>query len=88
MFGTIYKTKEQYTEKLIGNQTTYKDFICHRIEKNIEVDESFGLITIDWGIMNPSQILLEIKDVNGNSTVMKKIPLTVLQRGILKISND
>ena len=35
MFGTIYKTKEQYTEKLIGNQTTYKDFICHRIEKNI-----------------------------------------------------
>lgn len=57
----------------------------YRSGKNIESNESFGFISIDWGFINPPQILLEIKDLTGKSTIQKKFPLAILKRGVLPI---
>ena len=58
----------------------------YRMDKNTENNESFGLITIDWGIFTAPQLLLEIKDLAGNSTITRKISLTTLQRGVLPLN--
>ena len=39
MFGAVYRTKDQQTKGLIGDQINYKDFIYNRIEKNVEILE-------------------------------------------------
>lgn len=57
----------------------------YRIEKNVETNEGFALITIDWGIINPPQITLEIKDGDKNASIERKFPLAILKRGVLPV---
>lgn len=60
----------------------------YRAKNTVETSESFGFITVDWGWINPPQILLEIKDSNGDATIQRKIPLAILQRGVLPLAQE
>lgn len=60
----------------------------YRVKNIVEPSESFGLITIDWGWINPPQILMEIKGLNGDATIQRKIPLAILQRGVLPLTQE
>lgn len=60
----------------------------YRVKNIVEPSESFGLITIDWGWINPPQILFEIKGLNGDATIQRKIPLAILQRGVLPLAQE
>lgn len=51
--------------------------------KEIEHSENFGLIKIDWGLINPPSITLEIKTLDGSSVLQRKIPFELLKQGIL-----
>lgn len=60
----------------------------HRIEDYPAPTESFGLITLEWGVLSGPHVLLEIKDLGGASIIRRKIPLRMLRKGILPIGRN
>ena len=53
----------------------------HRVA-TMNIGDNFGLVTIDWQRADP-RISLQIRDVDGDITIQRKIPLSLLQPGNL-----
>ncbi len=54
----------------------------HRVA-TMNTGHNFGLVTIDWDRPDPL-IRLQIRDESGEVTIQEKVPLSVLQPGVLK----
>lgn len=79
----LYDLTTGSLNKAVKEFSAEKNF--YRMNKNVESNESFGLITIDWGVFTPPQILLGIKDLVGSDTIERKISLSALQQGVLPL---
>lgn len=49
-----------------------------------ETSENFGLINIDWRELNTPLITLEIRNKNKSIAIQRRIPLSILQQGVLR----